>query len=61
MFSVDVDMNDVIAIREFLESDDCHLVEDMNKAGLEFSAMALVIQAIADKCNEVEKELTKED
>ena len=61
MFSIDVDMNDVIAIREFLESDECHLVQDMNRAGLEFSAMALVIQAIADKLNEVEKELTKED
>jgi hypothetical protein len=61
MFSVDINMKDVIAVREFLESDDCHLVEDMNEAGLEFSAMALVIQAITDKLNEVEKELTKED
>jgi uncharacterized protein (UPF0305 family) len=61
MFNVDIDMNDVIAIREFLESDECEFVQNMNQAGLEFSAMALVIQAINDKLNEVEKELTKED
>lgn len=61
MFNVDIDMNDVVAIREFLESDECNFVQNMNQAGLEFGAMALVIQAINDKLNEVEKELTKED
>ena len=61
MFNVDIDMNDVIAIREFLESDECKFVQNMTNAGLKFSAMALVIQAIEDKLNEVEKELTKED
>ena len=33
----------------------------MNRAGLSFGAMALVIQAIEDKCNEVEEELIKEN
>lgn len=61
MFNVDIDMNDVIAVREFLESDDCKFVQQMTNAGLSFPAMALVIQGIENICNEVEKELTKED
>ena len=61
MFSVDIDMNDVFTVREFLESDKCKFVQNMTDAGLDFSAMALVIQAITDKLNEVEKELTKGD
>ena len=61
MFNTIVDMEDVKQIREFLMSDECHLVEDMNKAGLSCGAMALIIQGIANICNEVEKELTKED
>lgn len=61
MFSTIVDIKDIQNIREFLESEDCRFVDNMNRAGLSFGAMALVIQAIEDKCNEVEKELIKED
>jgi len=61
MFSTMVDIEDIQKIREFLESDECHLVEDMNKAGLSFGAMALIIQGIENIINEVEEELTKED
>ena len=61
MFSTIVNIEDIQEIREFLESDECHLVEDMNKAGLNFGAMALVIQGIENILNEVEEELTKED
>lgn len=61
MFSVDIDMETIQEIRDFLESDDCNFVENMNRAGLSFNAMALIIQAIEEKCKEIEKELTKED
>jgi uncharacterized protein (UPF0305 family) len=61
MFSTIVDIKDIQEIRKFLESDECHLVDDMNRAGLSFGAMALVIQGIENICNEVEKELIKED
>ena len=61
MFNTMVNMKDVEQIREFLMSDKCHLVDDMNRAGLSFGAMALVIQGIENICKEVETELTKED
>lgn len=61
MFSTMVDIKDIQKIREFLESEDCRFVDNMNRAGLSFGAMALVIQAIEDKCNEVEEKLIKED
>lgn len=47
-------------IREFLMSDDCKFVDNMDKAGLSFPAMMLVIQAIVDKCDEIEIALNKE-
>lgn len=61
MFSVVVNMKDVEQIREFLRSDECHLIDDMNRAGLSFSAMAFVIQSIENICNEVEAQLIQED
>lgn len=61
MFSVVVNMKDVKQIREFLRSDECHLIDDMNRAGLSFSAMAFVIQGIENILNEVEAQLTQED
>ena len=61
MFSVDIDMKVIEEVRDFLESDECDFVDNMNRAGLSFPAMALVIQAIESKCNEIEKELNEED
>lgn len=61
MFSTIVDIEDIQKIREFLNNEDCRFVDNMNRAGLSFGAMALVIQAIEDKCNEVEEELIKEN
>lgn len=61
MFNVVVNKVDVEAIRKFLRSDEYHLIEEMNKAGLSFSAMALVIQSIENTCDEVETSLTQED
>lgn len=60
MFSTNIDMQTIEKIREFLESDDCKFIENMNRAGLSFPAMLLVIQAIEDKCKEVEKALKGE-
>ena len=57
MWNTMIDSTDIEKIREFLESDDCTLVEEMNRAGLSFGAMALVIQGIEDKLNEVEEAL----
>lgn len=61
MFNVNIDMETIQEVRDFLESEDCRFVENMNRAGLSFGAMALVVQAIEEKCKEIEKELTKED
>ena len=61
MFNTMVDLQTVQEIRNFLDSEDCRFVENMNKAGLSFNAMALVIHGIETICNEVEKELTTED
>ena len=41
-------------------SDECDFVDNMNRAGLSFPAMALVIQAIEDKCKEIENALNEE-
>jgi hypothetical protein len=55
-----IDRETVQEVRDFLMSDDCEFVENMNSAGLSFPAMALIIQAIEDKCNEIEKALDEE-
>lgn len=57
MFSTTVDRETIQEVREFLMSDECNFVDNMNRAGLSFPAMALVIQAIEDKCNEIENAL----
>lgn len=60
MFSTSIDRETIQEVREFLMSEDCRFVENMNRAGLSFPAMALIIQAIEDKCNEIENTLNKE-
>ena len=60
MFHTMINRETVQEIRDFLMSDDCEFVENMNRAGLSFPAMALIIQAIEDKCNEIEKALDEE-
>ena len=52
-----VDLSTVEQVRNFLDSEDCRFVENMNRAGLSFNAMALVIQGIENICNEVEQQL----
>ena len=60
MFSTIVDKETIQEVREFLMSDECNFVDNMNRAGLSFPAMALIIQAIEDKCNEIENTLDEE-
>ena len=57
MFSTSIDRETIQEVREFLMSGECNFVDNMNRAGLSFSAMALIIQAIEDKCNEIENAL----
>ena len=61
MFHTMINRETVQEIREFLMSDECNFIDNMNRAGLSFPAMALIIQAIEDKCKEIEAELTKEE
>ena len=60
MFSTSIDKETIQEVREFLMSDECNFVDNMNRAGLSFPAMALVVQAIEDKCNEIENALNEE-
>ena len=60
MFHTMINRETVQEVRDFLMSDDCEFVENMNRAGLSFPAMALIIQAIEDECNEIEKALDEE-
>lgn len=46
MFSTTIDMDVLNQIEDFLESDDCNFVQNMNEAGLSFGAMAFVIDAV---------------
>lgn len=61
MFSVNIDKDTIKEIRDFLDSDDCDFVQNMTQANLSFPAMALIINAIVEKCDEVEKKLNEEE
>ena len=61
MFSTAITIEDVEKIEEFLFSDDCHFVEDMNKAGLSFGAMALVLESISKELARVKEALNEEE
>lgn len=58
---INIDMETVQEVRDFLMSDECNFVSNMNDACLSIEAMMLIIQAIEDKCKEIEAELTKEE
>lgn len=61
MFSTSIDKETIQEVRDFLMSDKCNFVDNMNRACLSFEAIALIIQAIEDKCKEIEEELSKEN
>ena len=46
MFSITIDMDVLNEIEDFIESDDCNFVQNMNEAGLSFGATAFVIDSI---------------
>lgn len=55
MFDVMVNKKDIVAIRNYVENKG--LVAHMNDAGLGMSAMALVLSAILNECDRIEKEM----
>ena len=55
MFSVVIDKKDIESVRDYMENKG--LVSHMNNAGLTYSAMALILEAIKRECDRIEKEL----
>jgi hypothetical protein len=46
MFSTTIDMDILNQIEDFMASDECNFVQNMNEAGLSYGAMAFVIDSI---------------
>lgn len=55
MFSIMIDKKDIESIRNYMENKG--LVSHMNNAGLTYSAMVFILEAIRRECNRIEKEL----
>ena len=55
MFNVIIDKKDIESIKDYMENKG--LVSHMNNAGLTYSAMALILEAIRRECDKIEKEL----
>ena len=58
MFEVAITKKDITDINNFLESG--VLVNEMNKIGLSFSAMALILNSITSECERVSTEMGDE-
>lgn len=56
---VNVTRNDIRAIADYMENGG--LVDHMNKAGLTFGAMALILTAISNECERISDEMNKEE
>ena len=50
-----LDKKDIESIRDYMENKG--LVSHMNDAGLTYSAMVVIIEAISKECDRIEKEL----
>jgi hypothetical protein len=46
MFSITIEMDVLNQIEDFMASDECNFVQNMNEAGLSYGAMAFVIDSI---------------
>lgn len=57
MNEVVVTRNDIRAIADYMENGG--LVEHMNKAGLSFGAMALILTAISNECDRILDEMNE--
>ena len=58
MFEVTITKKDITDINNFLESG--VLVNEMNKIGLSFGAMALILNSITSECERVSTEMGDE-
>ena len=55
MFSIMIDKKDIDSIRDYMENKG--LVSHMNNAGLTYSSMVLILEAIRRECDRIDKEL----
>ena len=55
MFDIMIDKKDIAAVRDYIANKG--LVAHMNDAGLSIGAMALVLEAIDSKCEQILKEI----
>ena len=55
MFNVMIDKKDIESVRDYMENKG--LVNHMNNAGLTYSAMVLILEAIRRECDRIDKEL----
>ena len=55
MFDIMINKKDIAAVRDYIENKG--LVAHMNDAGLGMGAMALVLNAILNECDRVEREM----
>ena len=55
MFDVMIGKKDIVAVRDYIENKG--LVAHMNDAGLGIGAMALVLNAVLNECDRIEKEM----
>lgn len=58
-FSIGISRENLKEVKDFLETD--LLFDAMNIYGLEFESMALLLQAVIDRVEEIEKELGDDD
>lgn len=59
MFSTSINMDVINEIEDFMESDKCNFVQNMNESGLSFGAMAFVIDAIVRACTSAKNKLNE--
>ena len=57
MFDVMINKKDIAAVRDYIENKG--LVAHMNKAGLSFGAMALILTAIEQECSRILDEMNE--
>ena len=55
MFDIMIDKRDIAAVKDCVQNRG--LVAHMNDAGLSIGAMAIVLNAIENECNRIEKEM----
>ena len=55
MFDIMISKKDIAAVRDYIENKG--LVVHMNDAGLGMGAMALVLNAVLNECDRIEKEM----